>query len=91
MAFTKFAENNYKNHLINNNYEVCTAVALCYPNILEDMVLQNVNLSEDKKRPLQLWSNDTDVGFCHQSVIYDVSSVYFNRTLISYVYGLRSV
>jgi hypothetical protein len=31
-----------------NNYEVCTAVAFCFPNILGVMVLENVNVSEDK-------------------------------------------
>jgi hypothetical protein len=49
------------------------------------MVLKNVNLSEDKIGQLPVWSSDTDVDFCHQSVIYTASSVYFNRTLISYV------
>jgi hypothetical protein len=43
------------------------------------MVLENINLSEDKiGRPL-FRSNDTDSDFCHQSVIYAVSSVYFNH------------
>jgi hypothetical protein len=41
---------NYQNHLRSNNYEVCIAVALCFPNILGVMVLENVNLSEDKNR-----------------------------------------
>jgi hypothetical protein len=37
-----------------------------------------------KGQPL-LWSNETDVDFCHQSpaYMYAVSSVYFNHTLIS--------
>jgi hypothetical protein len=50
------------------------------------MVLENVNLSEDKKkgRP-PVWFNDTGVDFCHQSLMHTGSSVYFNRTLISYV------
>jgi hypothetical protein len=62
-----------------------------FPNILDVMVLQNVNLSEDIiGRPL-LWSNDTDMDFCHQSVIYDVSTAYFNRTLVLYVDGLSCV
>jgi hypothetical protein len=56
-----------------------------FPNILDVMVLQNVNLSEDKIGRPPLWSNDTDVDFCHQSLIYAVSRAYFNRTLISYV------
>jgi hypothetical protein len=41
---------NYQNHHISNNYEVCIAVGLCFPNILGIMVLENVNLSEDKNR-----------------------------------------
>jgi hypothetical protein len=40
-----FAEKNYKNHLRRNNYEVCKAVVRCFPNILDVMVLENVNLS----------------------------------------------
>jgi hypothetical protein len=80
----KICRKNYQNHLRSNNYEVCTAVALCFPNILGIMVLENVNLSEDKIWQLPVWSIDTDVDFCHQSVIYAVSSVYFNRMLIAW-------
>jgi hypothetical protein len=54
----------YNNHLKSNNYEVCTAVALYFPNILDIMVLQNVNLSEDKIGWQALWPNDADVDFC---------------------------
>jgi hypothetical protein len=82
---------NYKNHLRSNSYELCTDETLCFPNILDVMVLQNVNLSEDEIGRPSMWSNNTDVDFCHQSVIYAVSSVYLNRTLISYVHGLSSV
>jgi hypothetical protein len=33
-------------------YEICTAVAHCFPNILDAIVLENINLSEDKiERP----------------------------------------
>jgi hypothetical protein len=39
-----------KNHLWSNNYEVCTGVALCCPNILDVMVLENINLSSDRNR-----------------------------------------
>jgi hypothetical protein len=45
-----FAEKNYKNHLRSNNYEVCIAVALCFPNILDILVLENINLSSDRNR-----------------------------------------
>jgi hypothetical protein len=31
----KIAEKNYKNRLRRNDYEVCTAVARCFPNILD--------------------------------------------------------
>jgi hypothetical protein len=65
---------------------VCTAVALCFPNILDVTVLENLNLSDDKIGRPPSWSNDTDMDFCHLSVIYAVSSVYFDRTLISYVH-----
>jgi hypothetical protein len=33
-----------------NNYEVCTALALCFLNILDVMVLENINLSSDRNR-----------------------------------------
>jgi hypothetical protein len=46
----KFCRKNYKNHLRSNNYEVCTAVALCFPNILDVMVLENRNLSSGRNR-----------------------------------------
>jgi hypothetical protein len=46
----KFGRKNYKNHLRSNNYVVCTAVALCFPNILDIMVLENINLSSDRNR-----------------------------------------
>jgi hypothetical protein len=86
MAWKKFWRKNYKNNLRSNNYVVCTAVALCLSNILDVKVIHNVNLSEDKIGRPPLWSNDTDVDICHQSVIYAVSSTHFNRTSISYIY-----
>jgi hypothetical protein len=46
----KFAEKNYKTHLRSDNNEICTAVALCFPNILDVMVLQCVNWSSDRNR-----------------------------------------
>jgi hypothetical protein len=36
----KNAEKNYKNHLRSDNYEVCTAVARCFPNILDVMIIE---------------------------------------------------
>jgi hypothetical protein len=65
----KICRKNYKNHLRSNNYEVCTAAALCFPNILDVMVLENINLSEDKIGRLALWSNETELDFYHQSLI----------------------
>jgi hypothetical protein len=46
----KIAEKTIKiiSEVRSNNYEVCTAVPHCFPNILEVMVLENVNLSSDK-------------------------------------------
>jgi hypothetical protein len=60
---------NYKNHPRSNNFEVhvCTAVAHCFPNILNVMVLENINLSEDKIGRPPLWSNETKLDFYHQS------------------------
>jgi hypothetical protein len=37
-----FCRKNYKNHLRRNNYEECTAVACCFPNILDVIVLENI-------------------------------------------------
>jgi hypothetical protein len=60
----------YKNHLKSNNYEVCAAVALCFLNILNVMVLEI-------ERP-SLWPNNTDVDFCQLVIhVYTDSSVYF--------------
>jgi hypothetical protein len=52
-AWKIFAEKNNKNHLRSNHYEVCTAVALCFPNILDAIVLENIK-SEDKMGRLAL-------------------------------------
>jgi hypothetical protein len=41
----KIAEKNYMNNLRRYSYEVCTAVARCFPNIVDVMVLENINLS----------------------------------------------
>jgi hypothetical protein len=32
------------------------------------MVIENMNLSSDRNRATLLWSNDTDLDFCHLSV-----------------------
>jgi hypothetical protein len=68
----KLCRKNYKNHIRSNNYEVCTAVALCFPNILDVMVFENINLSSDRNRAT-LWSNDT-----HISRLYMLSAVYIS-------------
>jgi hypothetical protein len=64
-----FAEKNYKTRLRRNNYEVCTVVASCFPNILDVMVLENINLSQDKIDRPPWWSNETELDVCHQSAI----------------------
>jgi hypothetical protein len=38
----KNCRKNYKNHLKSNNYDVCTAVAHCFPSILDGMIIENV-------------------------------------------------
>jgi hypothetical protein len=86
MAWKKNCRKKYENHHRSNNYKVCTDVARCFPNILDAMVLENINLSEDKIGRPPLWSNETELDFCHQLLMYAVSSVYFNHTLISYVH-----
>jgi hypothetical protein len=40
----KVCGKNYKNHLRSNNHEVCTAVARCFPNILDVIVLANIKM-----------------------------------------------
>jgi hypothetical protein len=59
-GFKKLQKNN-ENHLRRNNYmyEVGTAVARCFPNILDILVLENINLSEDEIGRPPLWSNET--------------------------------
>jgi hypothetical protein len=92
-AWKNFAEKNNKNHFRSNNYEVCTAEALCFP-IFFFLTLWSSKISiclQIEIGRLSLWSNNTDLDFCHQSIIYTVSSVYFNCTLISYVHGISSV
>jgi hypothetical protein len=58
--FEKKLQEKLQNRPRRNNYEVCTAVARCFPNILEDLVLENVNLSEDKIGRPPLCSIQTD-------------------------------
>jgi hypothetical protein len=82
----KIWRKNYKNHLRSKNYEVCTAVAHCFPSILDTIVLENINLSEDKIGRPALWTTESELDLWHQSLIYGVSSVYFNHTLISPVH-----
>jgi hypothetical protein len=81
----KNVEKTTKNHLRSNDYEVDTAVARCFPNILDVIVLENINLSEDGIERPPYWSNDKDLLFYHQSSIYALNGVYFNCTLIPYV------
>jgi hypothetical protein len=38
-GFKNIRRKNYKNHLRSINSEICTAVALCFPNILDVMIL----------------------------------------------------
>jgi hypothetical protein len=80
MAYKKNCRKNYKNHLRSNNYDVCTAVARCFPSILDAIVLENINLFEDKIRRPPLWSNETELDFCHQSLtcIYMLSAMYIS-------------
>ena len=52
------------------------------------MALENVNLSSDKIGRPSLWSNETDLDFCHQSATQAVNSANFSHTLILYVHGL---
>jgi hypothetical protein len=38
----KICRQNNHNHLRSNNYDICTAAALCILNILDVMVLENI-------------------------------------------------
>jgi hypothetical protein len=75
----KICRKNYKNHLRSNNYEVCTALAHCFPNILDAIVLKNINLFEDKIWRLSLWSNETD-WISVISRLYTLSTVYISTS-----------
>jgi hypothetical protein len=59
----KICRKNYKNHLGSNNYEVCTDAACCFPYILDVVVFENINLSEDKIGRPPLWSYEKDLDF----------------------------
>jgi hypothetical protein len=71
----KLQKKNYENNLQSNNYEVCTAVALCFPNILDVMVLENIELSIQKllNRNFFLingaYLNDLDLSWMTLSVL----------------------
>jgi hypothetical protein len=71
MARKNLQKKNYKIHLRNDNYEVCTAVAHCFPNILDVMVLENIKMIKygDRYDGLmkQTWMS---VGYirCQQSI-----------------------
>jgi hypothetical protein len=43
ILFLKNGLKNFKNRLRRNNYEVCTTVARCFPNISDVIVLENMN------------------------------------------------
>jgi hypothetical protein len=42
-GLNKNLQKKYKDNLRRNNYEVCTAVARYFPNILDVIVLENIN------------------------------------------------
>jgi hypothetical protein len=77
----KIEKENYKNNFNSNKYEVYTAVARCFSNILDAMVLENLNLSSDKIGRPPFWYNEADLDFCRQSPTCAVSCVYFNHII----------
>jgi hypothetical protein len=77
----KFCRKNYKNHPKRNNYEVCTAVARYFLNILDVMVLENINLSSDKIGRPPLWSNETDLD-----TLYRLSAVCTSTARLFHMY-----
>jgi hypothetical protein len=58
-----------------NNYEVCTAVAHCFPNILDAIVLENIKKGE---RHCGLMKQSCISVISH---LYTVSGVYISTTL----------
>jgi hypothetical protein len=86
----KCCRKNYKNHLRSNNFEVCTAVAHCFPNILDVIVLENINWSEDEISRPPYCSNERDlvVYVCFQQCIFQ-PHVNFIGTLDAEVFNFR--
>jgi hypothetical protein len=72
---TKTTKNNFRR----NNHEVCTAVTRCFPNILDVMIVENINLPEDTigRPPLSYCRIDLD--FCHLSAIYSCQQCVFQQ------------
>jgi hypothetical protein len=63
----------------------CTALRRCFPNIFDITVLENANLSEDKIGRPPLWSNDTDLDFCHHAVAYITCQQCIYQPLINFI------
>jgi hypothetical protein len=74
---------NLQNNLRSNNHEVCTAVAHCFPNTFDAIVIENINLSEDKIGQSALWSNET-VGFL-STVAYIRSQQCIFQSLVNFI------
>jgi hypothetical protein len=85
----KTAEKNYKKYFRSNNYEVCTAVARCFPNILDVMVLENINLSLDKIGRPPLWSNDR-LGFL-SSIAYISCQQCIFQPNVNFIYSSEKI
>jgi hypothetical protein len=69
---------NYKNHLRSNDYEVCTAVALCISNILDVLVLENINLSSNRNRANRHCGLMMQTWISVISPLYTLSAVYIS-------------
>jgi hypothetical protein len=81
----KLCRKNHKNHLRGNNYEVCSAVACCFPNILDILIIENIHLFKIKY-------SDHHCGLMKQtwisviSRLLRLSAVYISTTCYFHMY-----
>jgi hypothetical protein len=58
----KLQKNIYMNYFRRNNYKIRTAVVHCFPKVLDAIVLENINLPEDKIWRSALWSKQSSIS-----------------------------
>jgi hypothetical protein len=77
-----------ENHLRNKNYEVCTAVAHCFPSILDVMILENINLCSDEMGRPPLQSNEKKTWISVIRRLYMLSAVYIFQPHVNFICAL---